>query len=102
VKSRFIKPAEDELAEALDHYNGITAGLGDRFLGEVREAVRLIEEFPRNSPVIGREVRRKVVFEFPYSLFYVVAPEEVLILAVAHQKRRPLYWKHRIPRTTGS
>jgi len=102
VKSRFVKPAEDELAEALDHYNETTSGLGDRFLGEVREAVRLIEEFPYNSPVIDRKVRRKVVFEFPYSLFYIVGPEEIVILAVAHQKRRPLYWRRRAPRSTGS
>lgn len=102
MKSRFVKPAEDELAEALDHYGQITPGLGDRFLGEVREAVRLIEEFPRNAPVIARQVRRKVVFEFPYSLFYIVASEEIVILAVAHQKRRPLHWKRRIRNVTGS
>lgn len=101
MTSRFVKPAENELAEALDRYNEITAGLGDRFLGEVREAVRLIEEFPRNSPVIARGVRRKVVFEFPYSIFYITAPEEVVILAVAHQKRRPFYWKRRISSSTG-
>jgi plasmid stabilization system protein ParE len=102
VNSRFVKPAEDELAEALDHYNEITAGLGDRFLAEVREAVRLIEEFPRNSPVIDRDVRRKVIFEFPYALLYIVGAEEVVILAVAHQRRRPLYWRRRVPRSTGS
>lgn len=97
MKSRFIKPAEDEFAEALDHYDKISTGLGERLVAEVREAVRLVEEFPRNSPVIARDVRRKVLFEFPYALFYVVGSEEVLILAFAHQKRRPLYWKRRIP-----
>jgi plasmid stabilization system protein ParE len=101
MKSRFAQPAEDELAEAVDHYDQITTGLGDRFLADARQAVRLIEEFPHNSPVVTRQVRRKVLLEFPYSLFYIVAPDEVVILAVAHQKRRPLYWKRRIPKSTG-
>lgn len=63
MKSRFVKPAEDELAEAVDHYDEITPGLGDRFLAEVRSSVRLIESFPKNSPAVVREVRRKVLLE---------------------------------------
>lgn len=100
MKSRFVKPAEDELAEAVDHYDEITPGLGDRFLAEVRSSVRLIETFPKNSPAVVREVRKKVLLEFPYSVFHAVAEEEVVILAIAHQKRRPLYWKRRITKST--
>ncbi len=102
MKSRFVKPAEDGLAEAVDRYDEITAGLGDRFLAEVRRSVRLIEDFPKNSPAVVREVRRMVLLEFPYSVLYAIAEEEVVILAIAHQKRRPLYWKRRIPKPTSS
>ena len=32
---------------------------------------------------------------FPYALFYSLYAQEVRILAVAHQRRRPFYWEDR-------
>jgi len=32
---------------------------------------------------------------FPYSLVYIVSKDEIRILAVAHQSRRPDYWAGR-------
>ena len=44
---------------------------------------------PRLSEGDGRLLR------FPYSLVYSVREHEMRILAVAHQKRRPFYWRGR-------
>jgi toxin ParE1/3/4 len=96
VKSRLVQPAELEVAEALEHYQQITTGLGERFLGEVRRAVMMVEQFPHNSPVIASDVRKKVLLEFPYTLFYRVTSDEIIFLAVAHQRQRPLYWRRRL------
>ncbi len=96
MNSRFVTPAEDEVAEALDHYQQIATGLGERFLSEVRRAVTMVEQFPQTSPVIASDVRKKVLLEFPYSLFYRVTADEIIILAVAHQRQRPLYWRRRL------
>ena len=79
MKSRFVQPAELEVAEALEHYQQITTGLGERFLGEVRRAVSMVEQFPHNSPVTASDVRKKVLLEFPYTLFYRVTSDEVII-----------------------
>jgi hypothetical protein len=35
---------------------------------------------------------------FPFSLVYRVLESEVEVLAVAHGKRRPGYWRSRLPR----
>jgi plasmid stabilization system protein ParE len=43
-------------------------------------------------------VRKHVVARFPYSIVYVELETEVLILAVAHSRRRPTYWHKRLPR----
>jgi len=32
---------------------------------------------------------------FPYSIVYRVETEKVFVLAVAHLRRRPLYWRDR-------
>jgi plasmid stabilization system protein ParE len=63
------------------------------FLAEVRRVARLVGERPLAWTEIEPGVRRAVLRRFPYSLIYVVEPNEVLILAVAHQRRRD--WRER-------
>ena len=41
-------------------------------------------------------VRRFAVKRFPYHVFYLEAPLEIRILAVAHDRRKPGYWKNRL------
>lgn len=95
MKSRFLELADAEAREAIDHYDQLSSELGDRFIAELRTAVRHLEAFPESSPTIARNVRKKVLLEFPYTLFYQVAEAEILVLAVAHQSRRPGYWRRR-------
>jgi plasmid stabilization system protein ParE len=96
MKSRFLDPAKLEAREAIDHYDQLTPELGHRFIASLHAAVRLLEEYPESSPVIAKDVRKKVLLEFPYTLFYRITDIEVLILAVAHQGRRPGYWIKRM------
>jgi toxin ParE1/3/4 len=41
-------------------------------------------------------VRRFVMSRFPFALPYLVIEEQVVVLAVAHLRRRPGYWLRRI------
>ena len=43
-------------------------------------------------------VRSRAVDKFPYRVVYFVADELVIVLAVAHEKRRPGYWRDRVIR----
>ena len=95
--ARFHEFAELELIEAIAQYDAKAEGLGDRLLAEVRAAVGYIEEFPDSSPVNESDVRRKVLVKFPYDLFYVVTTSEVVVLSVAHERRRPGLWRDRTP-----
>jgi len=97
MKSRFHDAADAELAEAVAYYDGKALGLGDRFLAEVKSATRNIEEYPEIAPIVDLGVRAKLLVRFPYSLMYVVDENELFILAVAHQSRRPTYWADRLP-----
>ena len=96
MKSRFHEAAEVELTEALVYYDDKAFGLGDQFLAEIKAATRHIEQHPEIAPVIDAGVRVKVLVRFPYSLVYVVEPNELYIVAVAHQSRRPAYWLDRL------
>jgi plasmid stabilization system protein ParE len=97
MSSRFHQLAAAELSEAVAYYDTKVEGLGDHLLAEIRAAVAYIEDFPESSPIIDREVRRKVLVKFPYDLFYSVANSEVVILSVAHESRRPGFWRGRTP-----
>lgn len=96
MKSRFHEAAAAELTEAVNYYDGKASGLGDRFLAEVKAATRYIERYPEIAPVIDEGVRAKVLVRFPYSLMYVVDEQELFIVAVAHQSKRPAYWLDRL------
>lgn len=97
MKSRFHEAADAELTEAVAYYDDKAAGLGDRFLAEVKAATRSIERYPEIAPIIEDGVRAKLLMQFPYSLLYVVEEHELYIVAVAHQSKRPVYWADRLP-----
>jgi plasmid stabilization system protein ParE len=99
---RILREAEDDVAGAAQWYEQQRSGLGDDFLAAVADGFRAIERTPqgfsRATPALpDREVRRHVLARFPYSVFYEVCPDEVVVLAVAHAKRRPGLWHPRQP-----
>jgi hypothetical protein len=46
-------------------------------------------------------IRKAVLEQFPYLIAFEVDADRVLVLAVAHAKRRPLYWLARTSRRPG-
>jgi plasmid stabilization system protein ParE len=91
----FHESAEAEVNEAADFYDLEDPGLGNVFLDEVERAIEAIAQYPEAAPLIRGGVRKKSLLKFPYSLLYSVRPHEIRLLAVAHQKRRPFYWRGR-------
>jgi plasmid stabilization system protein ParE len=97
VKPHVFHPeAGEEYTQAVEYYAAITPELGRRFNDEID---RLIQEvchqpgrFLRFSPPARRALARK----FPYSVVYLDEPDRVWIVAVAHAKRRPGYWRQRL------
>ncbi|HVT43627.1 MAG TPA: type II toxin-antitoxin system RelE/ParE family toxin [Thermoanaerobaculia bacterium] len=93
---RFHPAARLELREAVEYFERKTEGLGARFNDEVESAVSQIREYPSSAPILEDPVRKKVLRKFPYNILYFAGDEEVFILAVMNQKRRPGYWKWRL------
>jgi len=89
----FPAMAEQELNDAAGYYDALRPGLGQAFLDEIERAVTQILAYPEAAPLVNRIVRRKLVRRFPYSVMYSIRPEDIRILAIAHQKRRPFYWR---------
>lgn len=94
----FLPAAEEEFLEAVARYEAERPGLGAEFVAEVERAVRRIISFPQYGSPYLVETRRIVLRRFPYSVVYWPDPEDLLVVAVAHQRRKPGYWRSRVSR----
>jgi plasmid stabilization system protein ParE len=71
----------------------------DAFLLEVEAALDEIAEAPNRWPRHLHGTRRLVLRRFPFSIVYMVRGSVPRIVAIAHAKRLPGYWRRRMPRT---
>ena len=91
----FHPEAEAELIEASLFFESRVDGLGKSFIDAVEFTVSLIRQYPELGTSVGQSHRRVLVRGFPYAVVYQKHPDAVLILAVAHLRRRPGYWRTR-------
>ena len=92
----FHPGAAAEAVEAQLWYELKRPGLGETFASAVEGAVQVISELPGVGPQDETGVQRYVLARFPYVIAYVVLNDVVVVLAVAHTRRRPGYWHHRL------
>ncbi len=93
---RFHPAAAQEAEAAYDWYAARNAVAAHGFRDELRHAVSAVAENPGTWPRYGTRARRYVFPRFPFSLVYVQRDDEVEVIAVAHGRRRPGYWRSRI------
>ena len=75
-------------------------GLGLAFLAAVDRAVESVERWPRVGALVEDvpdplEARQVSVLRFPYFVAYLIADDVIVVLGVAHVRRRPRYWSDR-------
>lgn len=90
---RIVEGAEADFAEALEFYRDESEALAGRLYDEIQRLIADICTAPRLYRVVAAPVRRHFSTIFPYAILYVEKPDHVLILAIAHFKRRPGYWR---------
>lgn len=93
---RLLEPVQLELDEAVTWYAEQAPGLGDAFLLESLKVLKLIERFPDAWHPITPDIRRCRLKRFPYSVIYTMDASELLVLAIAHQHRKPAFWSDRL------
>lgn len=93
---RFHPAAAQEAEEGYEWYAARNPDVAHGFREELRHAVEAVAENPGTWPRYGRRARRYLFPRFPFSLVYVVRGDEVEVVAVAHAKRRPGYWRSRL------
>lgn len=93
----FHPAARDEVDDAAAWYDERRDGVGAQFVDQVEAVLRLIETAPSGGTVFRKgPYRTWRVVGFPFVVAYVPEPDRVLVLAVAHTRRRPGYWVRRL------
>jgi toxin ParE1/3/4 len=96
MKVEIVAEARDELQAAAEFYaTNADVNLARAFLDEFERAVKLIVNSPNLGTAFNGSRRRYPLRRFPYSLIYQAMPDLLRIVAVAHQRRCPGYWKKR-------
>jgi toxin ParE1/3/4 len=87
--------AADEAQTVRSWYRERNGAVAEDFLRELDAAMEAIAEAPDRWPRTHGKLRRYVMRKFPFSVVYVRRADFVQVMAIAHHRRRPGYWKNR-------
>ena len=96
MRIRYLAVAREEIREAAEYYAAISPDLGAGFRRELRQLMRLVTTMPLAWPASRPGTRKCLLTRFPYLVIYAPLPNELLVLAVGHQHRRPGFWRDRM------
>ena len=93
---RFVPIARREFDDARDWYEQRQKGLGQRFEAVVHAKLLSIREHPELYAVSHNGLREASVGKFPYTIYFRVDIDEIIIASVFHNSRNPEVWQSRL------
>ena len=94
----YLEQAVTEAEAAARWYAERSLTAAARFSVELDEAEAAIVERPEAWLLSDDGTRRYLLRRFPFSVVYRVEDARVVVVAIAHGRRRPGYWKGRSTR----
>jgi ParE toxin of type II toxin-antitoxin system, parDE len=88
----FRATASTQVVDARAWYDNQRQGLGAEFSRCLESAVNRVARNPLSAPVVHQDVRRVLLKRFPYSVFYMVEGDSLLVLGCMHTRRMPADW----------
>lgn len=93
-RTSFRPQAEAEVLEVRNWYEDRRQGLGNEFGTAVGNLVGRVAENPLAFPRVRGEIRRATLHRFPYAIYFRLAGDEIIVLAV-HGRQYPRRWQSR-------
>ena len=93
---RIQSQAQQEINETFDWYFKRSPDAAEAFLTEIATSLAQIASQPQLYPIYTKNTRKRVLAKFPYSIIFQEKDDVILVVAVAHAKRRPRYWRGRV------
>lgn len=94
VNRLFVK---QDISDAINYYKKISPRLAKAFLKRIQEARNFIAENPLANDVIYKDVRVRLIRQFPNQIHYLVdeGKMRIIVLAVVFAKREDLDFRKR-------
>lgn len=97
MKYRLHRAVTGEHFDNIIFYESRLPGLGADYLNEFEAVMAHICTAPNFYPTIAApDIHKAGLKRFPFHIIYRVMPTQIIVLAVAHQRRRPAYWAGRL------
>ena len=90
------KEAEADIAEAFQYYENCGDSLGSEFILCIDESFSRIKKNPKQYKTIYKNVHRALVRRFPFGVYYVLKPNQIIIIGVVHARKSPKHWRARV------
>ena len=90
--------AERELDEAVVVLEGTRPDRGMEFLEALESTLLMICQYPDIGKKVGRHLRLWAMPDWPYQIVYSLEGDVIMVWVLAHEKRKPGYWRKRVPR----
>jgi toxin ParE1/3/4 len=103
-KAVVVEPeAGDELRDGAAWYEEDRAGVGVELLNAVEAVFDALATSTTAAVLvpgfsIESRVRRVLLERFPYAVVFIETEEVVHVIAIAHFRREPGYWRDRVPK----
>ena len=91
---RFLPEAVEDLLETQRWYGRREPALAGDFANDFAAAVERIRRAPRSFPLIHGQIRRLVLRQFPYAVYFREEGSEILVIAL-HGRQDPRRWQQR-------
>ncbi len=88
----FHPASEIEHLETIAYYESCRPGLGALYLSEFEAILSNVCKYPDRFPIEKNDIHRVRMDKFPFAILYRECCETIQVLAVAHNRRRPMYW----------
>ena len=97
----FAPAARQEVNAAARRYGEERSELRFEFHAAIKEALERMVQLSRHlgtPPLVDpeRAIKRVFVERFPFSVYFIELPTRFRVLAVAHGRRMPFYWRDRV------
>ena len=91
----YLPGARRDFDESFDWYAARSLQAAVRFANAVDAALSTVAADPERFAVVDNLHRAYPVKRFPFRMIYRVLEDRILVVAIAHAKRRPGYWRDR-------
>jgi toxin ParE1/3/4 len=95
MRLRLDRAARDEYLAAALHYLAFSPRVAAAFVEQVETGIEQVGQNPALWRVVDRDVRRYLVRQFPFGIYYTIERDEIVVWAIMDLRRKPGYWQER-------